>query len=129
MGTVYGDGDTLPYANVIVSATLHTISDENGDFEMDSPAIKANTPVKFTYVGFEDQTFPASELTGKSITLPVSAEQLEEVIIYGNKVPKPVAESGNKLLTHIKKHKTLYAVGASVALMLGSLLLIKKANA
>lgn len=79
-GKVVDDaGLPLPGVSIVNTASNATsITDLDGNFAI---AAQAGESIKFTYIGFQDQTVPAVE--GMSVAMKSSATSLEEVVVVG----------------------------------------------
>lgn len=70
-----------------------TVADLDGNYTLSLPAGKYN--IKFTYTGYEPQTF-ALQLSGKTMTLDIEMSEsenlLQEATITGSKFEKPLGE-------------------------------------
>jgi len=74
----------LAYANIgVVDRTLGTISDENGEFILDTSALPANAVLRVTMIGYEAKSFSPEELKGtfQTIALVRKPVVLEEVSV------------------------------------------------
>lgn len=133
-GTVADNGGGLPGANItlIDDPSVWTISDANGEFELDSSKIKPASQIKISFVGYSEKVLPASEITGKSFYMQESTEELPELILYTSPKEKPLPvyepKKENKFMDHLKKYKMPYSIAGSVVLIIASALIIRKAN-
>jgi len=98
-----------------------TVANENGEFNLDSDIISADSQFKISYQGFRPQFFRASELQGRTIKLEEDITGLEEVIIRPKDKPKNIISKNqdNNIKQHLQKHKIVYAgLGGIVAIAL-----------
>ena len=89
-GQVYdGNKQPIPFANVVfVNSTVGTITDENGNFYMESD--ESYSSIKISFLGFETKTIPLTKkVTYKmEIILEEEAATLDAVVIYKGKTSK-----------------------------------------
>ncbi|MGV6846729.1 MAG: DUF5686 family protein [Lutibacter sp.] len=93
------NNQSVPFANIVFKgSTTGTVSDENGNFYLQSD--KTYTTLEVSFLGYETK-----EVTVKKrdlnliITLKEEAENLKEVVIYSGKVKK----KGNPAIAILKK--------------------------
>ena len=80
--------------------------------------IKPDSIFKVSYVGFLPQSFKASELVDKKITLLESNELLTEVNVFSQPI-RTAKQSGSALKAHIQSNKFTYAgIGGLLGLFL-----------
>lgn len=94
------------------------VTNLDGEFSLDNDVIQAESKFKISYLGFVSQEWTALALQDKKITLLDGVEQLKEIVITSKKKPTAttgVSNSQNAIATHIKKYKTVYAGGATLA--------------
>jgi len=99
-GTVKdAQNNTIPFANILfVGSNTGTVSDENGNFYLES---KNNySKIEVSFLGFDTKIIPVkSRDFNLIITLKEAASQLEEVFIYRGKVKK----KGNPAIAILEK--------------------------
>ena len=112
------DNSALAYVNVILntedaSTKIGTYSDLDGNFELNSDDINADSQFKIIHVGYSPQYFKSTELQGKKIKLIEDNYQLDEIIVTEG-LGKPnnnVQEDKNikgKFVGHLQKHRFIY---------------------
>jgi hypothetical protein len=98
-----------------------TVANENGEFNLDSDIISAESQFKISYQGFRPQFFKASELQNRTIKMEEDIIGLDEIIIRPKDKPKKIISENqdNNIKLHFEKHKLVYAgLGAIVAIFL-----------
>ena len=74
-------GEPLIGVNVsVVGQTGGTITDIDGNYSLDIPA---GAKLKFSYIGYEDQTIDAGTRPVVNVTMKESTEVLDEVVVVG----------------------------------------------
>lgn len=121
------NNEPLYLANITIitgsqSNKFGTVANDNGEFNLDSDIINANSQFKISYQGFRPQFYKASELQGRTIKLEEDIIGLEEVVITRPK-DKPkntiTLSQDNNIKQHLKKHKMTYAgLGGILAIAL-----------
>jgi hypothetical protein len=98
-----------------------TVANENGEFNLDSDIISAESQFKISYQGFKPQFYKASELQDKKIKLEEDIIGLNEVVVFSHGKPKDIIASDqpSNIKQHFQKHKLVYAgLGGIVGLLL-----------
>jgi hypothetical protein len=119
------DNSVLAYANVIlntedVSTKIGTYSDLDGNFELNSDDINADSQFKITHVGYSSQYFKSTELQGKKIKLIEDDFQLDEIIVTeglgepNNNVQENKNIKGD-FVGHLQKHRFIYGGLGAIA--------------
>jgi hypothetical protein len=116
-------GEPLASANVTLVSGVNAgkfgaVTNLDGKFSLDSDVIQSESKFKISYLGFVSQEWTALALQNKKITLLDGVEQLNEVVITAKKKPTATSgssNSGNSVVSHIKKYKTVYVGGATLA--------------
>lgn len=114
-------GEPLASANVTLvsganAGKFGAVTNLDGKFSLDSDAIQSESKFKISYLGFVSQEWTALALQDKKITLLDGVEQLKEVVITSKKKPTTISASTDKpFVAHLKKYKTVYAGGATLA--------------
>jgi hypothetical protein len=78
------NGDPLIYASIgVIETTTGTITDEEGNFNLDIKGLPVNSRVRFSMIGFKSKTFTIEELSDKENLLQLENEiyKLPEVIV------------------------------------------------
>ncbi len=91
--------ETIPFANVVfVGSTTGTVSDEDGNFYLESD--ETFTEIEVSFIGYQTKkiTIKSRDFNLK-IVLEEEDNQLEEVVIYSGKVKK----KGNPAIAILKK--------------------------
>jgi TonB-linked SusC/RagA family outer membrane protein len=74
-------GEPLPGVSVVVQGTsTGTVTDFNGKYQM---TVAANGKLKFSYIGYINQTIDVSGKTVINVTLAEDNETLEELVVVG----------------------------------------------
>lgn len=114
-------GEPLASANVTLvsgenAGKFGAVTNLDGKFSLDSDVIQSESKFKISYLGFVSQEWTALALLNKKITLLDGVEQLNEVVITAKKKPTTATSNSNKgIASHIKKYKTVYVGGATLA--------------
>jgi len=124
------NNEPLASANVTLRSGVQTgklgvVTNLDGNFLIDNQTIEPEYLFEISYIGFVPQVWSALALQDKKITLLDSIEQLNEVAVMNVNRPK-LASTSNKsnfIGEHLKKYKTAYVSGITLA---GALLLISK---
>jgi hypothetical protein len=110
------NNEPLQLANVtIISGTLAnkmgTRANEIGDFQLEDDSIVADSLFKISYVGFQPQTFKASDLQNKKIKLLENSIVLDDVTFSSTK-PKSnkTKQTINNVKDSLNQHKLIYAI-------------------
>ncbi|MEZ5083926.1 MAG: carboxypeptidase-like regulatory domain-containing protein [Bacteroidales bacterium] len=93
-------GQPLVYVNIgIINTSKGTITDENGDFNLDVGGLFLNSKVRFSVIGYHSQTFTIEELLGRNniIELKVKPFHLAEVIISPKGKLKKIGTEGSSM--------------------------------
>ncbi len=119
-------GNELALANVTITTgdkanKLGVVADLDGKFETENDLINPDSIFKVSYVGFLPQSFKASELVDKKITLLESNELLTEVNVFSKPI-RTAKQSGSALKAHIQSNKFTYA---GIGGLLGLFLIVK----
>ncbi|WP_046756424.1 DUF5686 and carboxypeptidase-like regulatory domain-containing protein [Kordia jejudonensis] len=78
--------ESLPFANVLTSASKGTITDAEGKFTLNLK--KGTTTIRVSYIGYKTQTVPINENTSfLKISLEPSQESLDAVVLYNKENP------------------------------------------
>ncbi|WP_459210744.1 DUF5686 and carboxypeptidase-like regulatory domain-containing protein [Aquimarina rhabdastrellae] len=89
-GHVYDNNNQpVPFANIVfTNSTIGTITDENGNFYMESD--KTYKSIKVSFLGFTTKTIPLKKSTtyNLKVTLEEEANSLDQVFIYKGKTSK-----------------------------------------
>ena len=89
-GAVADDnGEPIPFANVVfVNSTIGTITDENGNFYIESD--DSYNEIRISFLGFETKTITLEKRVSYNlaITLSEEANSLDTVVIYKGKTSK-----------------------------------------
>ncbi len=123
------DGATIVLLRGGKRTNLATISNQEGNFEIDNDEIKSNDEFEIRYLGLETVFKKAKDLKDADIYLKESTEELDEVVVtagddkdedsatndYLNKL---LSNLGNKPNTPVKRKKEWYK---STAFLLGTL--------
>jgi hypothetical protein len=124
------NNEPLASANVTLrsgaqAGKLGVVTNLDGKFSIDNNSIQSDSIFEISYIGFVSQTWSALELQDKKVTLLDSIEQLNEVVVINRKKPNlaTTVSGGSALGQHLKKYKTAYVGGITLA---GALLLISK---
>lgn len=124
------NNEPLASANVTLKSgalanKLGVVTNLEGKFSIDSDLIESYYVFEISYIGFVPQTWTGLALQDKKITLLDSIEQLDEIVVINNKKPNvaTATSGGSSLGKHLKKYKTAYVSGITLA---GALLLISK---
>lgn len=92
------------------------VTNLDGQFSIESDIIQPESLFKISYLGFVSQEWTALALQDKKITLLDGVEQLKEVVITAKKKPTATASNTDKpIVAHLKKYKTVYVGGATLA--------------
>jgi hypothetical protein len=105
--------EPLSSANIVLitgskANKVGTISNFDGEFQLERDDIDENSIFKISFIGFVSQTFKAEELQDKKITLLESVDMLNEVVLVGSK-PKPKEDVKPILVKHFEKNRYVYA--------------------
>jgi hypothetical protein len=113
------DNSALAYANVALktgdlSSKIGTISDLDGNFELDNDDINEESEFEISYIGYSPQNFKSGELQGKKIKLIEDSYQLDEIVVTGGLGEPNDNVQGNtdikgKFVGHLQKHKFIYS--------------------
>ncbi len=79
----------IPFANIVfTNSTVGTITDENGNFYMESD--KTYKSIKISFIGFATKTIPLKQQTNYKMEVALEEEtaSLDEVVIYKGKTSK-----------------------------------------
>lgn len=130
MGSISGkivdiNNEPLMGANITLRSgakqgKLGTASDFDGNFSFESESFTDDDLFEVSYIGFIKQSFKASDLQNKKVTLVESLNQLADVEIIGTK-PKQstITTTKNKLDLSLSKNKYLFAgIGGFLGLAL-----------
>lgn len=128
MGSISGkivdiNNEPLMGANITLRSgtkqgKIGTASDFDGNFSFESESFTDDDLFEVSYIGFLKQSFKASDLQNKKVTLVESLNQLADVEIIGTK-PKQSTTTKNKLDLSLSKNKYLFAgIGGFLGLAL-----------
>lgn len=120
------DIDNIPLmgANITLrsgskSGKVGTTSDFDGNFNLESDNFLETDIFEISYIGFVKQTFSASELKDKKISLKEALNELDEIVIIGTKPTKKTTETKSTLSANLSKNKYAYAgIGGLLGLAL-----------
>jgi len=109
---------TIKKITGINANNVGVFSQDNGFFELESDTIAPDDIFQISYLGFTPQTYKASVLQNKTISLDQYTEGIEPVLVVGS-VKKKTKEITNNFKLHLNKHKMLYAgIGGLLGLAL-----------
>jgi hypothetical protein len=113
--------------------TIGTAVSLGGAFILENSKITPTDNFVISYIGFETQYFPASQLVGKKIVLKEAITELNEIVITPDNLvsttnPKlaPAVKNKNTAKELFQKYKTPISVVGALALITGSFFVIKK---
>jgi len=109
----------------VSAGRVGTISNLDGNFELDRGDFDENSLFSISYIGFASQQYKASELQNRKIVLQESIDALDEVVLVGIK-PSPKEDVQPIVIQHFQKNKYLYAGLAGIAGILLMAVSIKK---
>lgn len=129
MGSISGkivdiNNEPLMGANITLRSgtkqgKLGTASDFDGNFSFESESFTNDDLFEVSYIGFIKQSFKASDLQNKKVTLVESLNQLADVEIIGTKPKQSTTTTKNKLDLSLSKNKYLFAgIGGFLGLAL-----------
>jgi hypothetical protein len=118
-------GANITLISGLGAGKVGTISNFDGNFELDRSDFDENSLFSISYIGFVSQQYKASELQNKKIVLQESIDALDEVVLVGIK-PSPKQDVQPIVRRHFQKNKYLYASLAGIAGILLMAVSIKK---
>lgn len=124
-GRVVGEADNqpVPYANIGIRNTeTGTISDEDGTFSINIPAMYQDRELIFSSIGFEKKSILVSSLADGEklkIVLDERVKKLNEVVISGERVERQSHQFGNgrSLLLSGQLYSDTVSAGSAMALL------------
>lgn len=78
--------DPLPYANIVIQRmNKGTISNESGEFSLDTTGVLADDSISFQYIGYKTITIPISQLgSNPLVKMNEDIQNLNKVFVFGS---------------------------------------------
>ena len=86
------NGQAVPGVNIVISSTEGTVSDFDGNFQIETAQALPLT-LDISAVGFASQQVNVTDAAALSIQLMEQTSQLEEIIVAASRTPERIAES------------------------------------